>query len=558
MRILLVVHGFNSLAQRLYCELMARGHLVSIEFDIADGVTEEAVALFKPDLVIAPFLKRAIPESIWSRYCCLVVHPGPPGDRGPSALDWAVQKGVKHWGVTVLQAEAEMDAGPVWASATFPMRFGKKSSLYRREVTEAAVRSVIAAVDRKKAGNFKSERVPGQAHAIMTQADRAIDWSRDSTAAILARINAAEGFPGVADELFGQPCHLYDAWPEATLKGVPGSLLGRRETAICRATVDAAIWIGHVKRTAGIKLPTTHAFAEAAALPELPLAGLWKSPTPTWQDIAYEEAGGVGFLSFEFYNGAMSTAQCRRLTAAFRWAIARPNNVIVLRGGSDFWSNGIHLNLIEAAESPADASWDNINAMDNLAEAILRCDSQLIVAAVGGNAGAGGCFLARAADLVWVRDGVMLNPHYKNMGNLFGSEFWTYLLPQRIGEEGAKALMHHRLPMTGADAVKLGFYDACLPSPGYHVDVARRAAELAAAPDFQRRLADKQARRRSDEAIKPLAAYRDEELKEMQRNFYGFDAAYHVARHHFVSRSAASWTPRHLARHRDLDWTVPD
>jgi putative two-component system hydrogenase maturation factor HypX/HoxX len=52
--------------------------------------------------------------------------------------------------VTVLQAEAEMDAGPVWASATFPMRFGKKSSLYRREVTEAAVRSVIAAVDRKK------------------------------------------------------------------------------------------------------------------------------------------------------------------------------------------------------------------------------------------------------------------------------------------------------------------------------------------------------------------------------------------------------------------------
>jgi putative two-component system hydrogenase maturation factor HypX/HoxX len=108
------------------------------------------------------------------------------------------------------------------------------------------------------------------------------------------------------------------------------------------------------------------------------------------------------------------------------------------------------------------------------------------------------------------------------------------------------------------DAVKLGFYDACLPSPGYHVDVARRAAELAAAPDFQHRLADKQARRQSDEAIKPLAAYRDEELKEMQRNFYGFDAAYHVARHHFVSRSAASWTPRHLARHRDLDWSVPD
>ena len=167
------------------------------------------------------------------------------------------------------------------------------------------------------------------------------------------------------------------------MKGVPGSLLGHRETAICRATVDAAIWIGHVKRTAGIKLPSMHAFAEAAALPELPLAGLWKSPTPTWQDIAYEEAGGVGFLSFEFYNGAMSTAQCRRLTAAFRWAIARPNNVIVLRGGSDFWSNGIHLNLIEAAESPADASWDNINAMDDLARLDGRPSPDQLVAMGG-------------------------------------------------------------------------------------------------------------------------------------------------------------------------------
>jgi putative two-component system hydrogenase maturation factor HypX/HoxX len=302
----------------------------------------------------------------------------------------------------------------------------------------------------------------------------------------------------------------------------------------------------------------TLAFPSAGELPELPLAGHWKSPTPTWQDIAYEEAGEVGFLSFEFYNGAMSTAQCRRLTEAFLWATARPTKVIVLRGGSDFWSNGIHLNTIEAAESPADESWANINAIDDLAEAILRCETQLTVAAVGGNAGAGGCFLARAADFVWVRDGVMLNPHYKNMGNLFGSEFWTYLLPPRVGNEGAKAIMRHRLPMTAQEAVTLGFYDACLPGPGFIIDVARRAAELAAAPDFPEKLAATKTRRQADESVKPLSAYRDQELAEMRRNFYGFDPSYHVARYHFVSRSAHSWTPRHLARHRDLNWNIPE
>jgi PleD family two-component response regulator len=37
----------------------------------------------------------------------------------------------------------------------------------------------------------------------------------------------------------------------------------------------------------------------------------------------------------------------------------------------------------------------------------------------------------------------------------------------------------------------------------------------------------------------------------MQRNFYGFDPSYHVARHHFVHRKPHAWTPRHLALHRD-------
>jgi putative two-component system hydrogenase maturation factor HypX/HoxX len=558
MRILFLTHAFNSLTQRLFCELSRCGHEISIEFDIADAVAEEAVALFKPDLIIAPFLKRAIPASIWSQHTCLIVHPGIVGDRGPSALDWAIQQGVPEWGVTVLQAEAEMDAGPVWASALFPLRQARKASVYRQETTEAAVLAVLAAVERFQGGNFTPQRVAGLAHALMRQSDRIPAWETATSSEILARLNAADGFPGVADELFGQPCQLFDTWPEASLKGVPGELLGRRETAICRATVDGAVWLGHVKRPGGIKLPATLAFPEAAALPELPLHGWRKSPTPTWQDIAYEAAAGVGFLSFEFYNGAMSTMQCRRLTEAFNWAAQQPTKVIVLRGGSDFWSNGIHLNTIEAADSPSDESWANINAIDDLAEAILRCTSQLTVAAVSGNTGAGGCFLARAADFVWVRDGAMLNPHYKNMGNLFGSEFWTYLLLPRVGVDGAQAIMRHRLPMTGPEAVKLGFYDACLPGPGFAVDVARRAAELAAAPDFAAQLAGKLAKRQSDEAAKPLADCRAEELGEMRRNFYGFDPSYHVARYHFVTRSPSSWTPRHLARHRDLDWKIPE
>jgi putative two-component system hydrogenase maturation factor HypX/HoxX len=106
MRILLLTHTFNSLTQRLAAELQLHGHETSIEFDIADSVTEEAVALFKPDLIVAPYLRRAIPESVWKRHVCLVVHPGIVGDRGPSALDWALQEGgLGHGGLPAARGE---------------------------------------------------------------------------------------------------------------------------------------------------------------------------------------------------------------------------------------------------------------------------------------------------------------------------------------------------------------------------------------------------------------------------------------------------------------------
>jgi putative two-component system hydrogenase maturation factor HypX/HoxX len=105
-----------------------------------------------------------------------------------------------------------MDAGPIWAAETFPMRRAKKSSLYRHEVTEAATRAVLKAVERFAGGGFvptpvddADPTIRGRQRPLMKQADRAIDWQHDETARVLARINAADGFPGVADRCSASP-----------------------------------------------------------------------------------------------------------------------------------------------------------------------------------------------------------------------------------------------------------------------------------------------------------------------------------------------------------------
>ena len=552
MRILLLCHSFNSLSQRLYVELTERGHEVSVEFDINDTVTREAVTLFDPDLVLAPFLKRAIPEDVWQSRRCLIVHPGIVGDRGPSALDWAVLEGETEWGVTVLEAEAEMDAGPVWASVSFPMRKSTKSSIYRRELADAAVTAVFEALERIESRVLTPSRpdpadpaVCGRARQQCRQSDRAIDWTSDTTDAVLRKIRSADGSPGVRDVLFGRAIRLYDAHGAISLSGPPGTVIARCDGALARATRDGAVWVGHVReeRDQALKLPATHVFAaESAALPEV----------PGYAPIRYKEEDSIGFLHFAFYNGAMSTAQCEELRKAYRQALARPTSVLVLMGGPDYWSNGIHLGLIEAADSPADESWRNINAMDDLARDIITTADRLVVSALRGNAGAGGVFLALAADEVWAREGIVLNPHYKDMANLYGSEYWTYLLPRRAGAENAWRVTQARLPVGVDAACRLGLVDHALPASSAQdpTAIAQLARTLAMDSHFQARLAEKRRRRDADESNKPLAAYRAEELARMQLNFYGFDPSYHVARYNFIHKIPKSRTPLTLARHR--------
>jgi putative two-component system hydrogenase maturation factor HypX/HoxX len=183
---------------------------------------------------------------------------------------------------------------------------------------------------------------------------------------------------------------------------------------------------------------------------------------------------------------------------------------------------------------------------------ILVCERQLVIAAMQGNAGAGGCFLALAADEVYARRGTILNPHYKAMGNLYGSEYWTYLLPKRVGRARAESIVQNRLPLSASEAAAIGLVDDAFGDApeDFLADVLQRARTLAGSRSFAERLAEKNRLRVADESAKPLERYRAEELARMQLNFFGFDPSYHVARHHFVRKSPKARTPSFLARHR--------
>ena len=104
----------------------------------------------------------------------------------------------------MLQANAEMDAGDIWASAEFAVPGCSKSSLYRTEVADAALEALLLAVTRFEGGSYRPEPldysrpgVTGRLRPPCRQEHRRIDWH--GRAHVLGAGQAAGGrLPGPA------------------------------------------------------------------------------------------------------------------------------------------------------------------------------------------------------------------------------------------------------------------------------------------------------------------------------------------------------------------------
>ena len=483
------------------------------------------------------------------------MHPGPVGDRGASSLDWAIELGMGEWGVTVLEATGEVDGGDIWGTQQLPHARDRQEQhlpprgpprrdrLAARRDGRARGRG-----DKPRRLDYADPSVVGRPRPLIRQPERAIDWTADSTETVVRRIRAAEGHPGVLDTIEGAEFHLFGVHRERGLRGLPGEIIATRHGGICRATVDGAVWITHLKRPDHFKLPAVRALELAGITLDAPEIDVpVHAPIPeghTWREIAYTEHAGVGYLEFDFYNGAMSTAQCRRLLEAYRYARSRrTTKVIVLGGGSDFFSNGIHLNVIEAAQDPAEESWHNLHAIDDVVREIVETDSHLVISALQGDAAAGGVPFAMAADHVVARTDVVLNPYYQHMGGLYGSEYWTYLMPRRIGAELTDELTSAPFRAIGTRrAVEIGLLDEAFGDdaesflrPGQRARRAARRAATTTRAGWRRSAAAAPPTSRSSRS----ASTAREELARSHECFFGADRSYHEARSRFVYKTGA-------------------
>jgi putative two-component system hydrogenase maturation factor HypX/HoxX len=539
-KITLLVTSFNSLTQAVYVWLRDRDFLVDVVF-ASSKTRDEEIEKFKPELILCPFLKHYIPPSIYENYPTFVFHPGIKGDRGAYSLEWALWEEKASWGGVWLEATKELDGGDIYAEGEFEMRKSYKASIYRNEELKTAVTLLPTLLENIKT----SSKTPQIQNPIHKRFEVSIDWQNDDTKTILKKINSLDSFPGVKDEILGLECYLYGAWEEEKLKAnTPKEIIAKRDSAICLATKDSAIWVTHLKPLDGFKLPATYVLKERLkGVKENRLPLIFDKSYKTFYEISCDIKDDVGYLYFNFHNGAFSSDKCIKLKYAFEY-IKEKVKVVVLMGGVDFFSNGIHLNILEDSKKNGEDGWSNINAMNDLVGSILKAEDVITVASLEKNAGAGGVFLALACDRVVASEFCVLNPHYKTLG-LSGSEYHTFLLPKRVGEDLAKKLLDECLPISALKAKEIGMIDEVFSTKDYQKQLEEYCQEILSDEDrFEDMLWDKQDF--IEENLEKMEECKKAELKTMHPEFWDEDSEFHQLRYDFVYKICPLVTPKRL------------
>lgn len=353
-------------------------------------------------------------------------------------------------------------------------------------------------------------------------------------------------------------------------------VLGVRSKAICIAACDGrGVWITHTRRpktkydtALWPKVPALTGLLELGLIQQDDIDVLYWLPPLDWSLSSFRTFQEVwidiemdalfrktAYLYFDFYNGAMSTDNCSHLIAAMDYiltlsTIDSPVQAVVLMGGT-YFSNGIALNVIEAAQDPSAESWLNINRIDDAVYYLLHefpSRGILTVSGIRGNAAAGGVALAAACDVVIAGANVVLNPAYRAVG-LFGSEFHTLSYYGRCGRIQARKLLRSMTPICPLQAQAIGLVDFVFPGTGELLDdYIRTHVAFLLKPDILSQGAWKRDINLSSSA---LALARAHELGEMSLDFWSPRAVrYHTRRFDFVRKIRATQTPLRFAIHR--------
>jgi methionyl-tRNA formyltransferase len=146
----------------------------------------ETLRNWQPDVVVVAAYGQILPESILEipRLGCVNIHASIlPKYRGAAPINWAIVRGEKTSGVTLMKMDAGLDTGPMLQIHRVDIPAEMNAQQLHDELSELGASVLVAALDRLQAGTLKATAQDSSKSSYAPMLSREtgrIDWTKSA------------------------------------------------------------------------------------------------------------------------------------------------------------------------------------------------------------------------------------------------------------------------------------------------------------------------------------------------------------------------------------------
>ncbi len=250
---------------------MAHGIPVFQPERLKDLATHEpiraACAEHGAELMVVAAYGLILPQAVLDlpRRGCINIHASLlPRWRGAAPIQRAIEAGDAQTGITIMQVEARLDAGPMLLAEAIDIGAEESAGSLQDRLAALGARLVVAALARFDQLLPVTQSEDGVSYADkIDKAEARLDWNQP--AAILARkLRAFDPFPGVVVTLAGEPVKAWRGDVVAA-SGRPGQVLATDANGIVVACGEGALRLTELQKPGGRRV-TAADFLHGSAL----------------------------------------------------------------------------------------------------------------------------------------------------------------------------------------------------------------------------------------------------------------------------------------------------
>ena len=154
--------------------------------DLKTPEFKETLKTLSPDLIAVVAYGKMLPNTMLDAppFGCVNLHASLlPSYRGAAPINWAIAKGEKKTGVTIMHIDEEMDTGDILAQTEVPIGNEETAEELSKRLSLEGARLLLQTIDRiakNEISPVKQDPAAATYAPLISRKDGRVDWSRDA------------------------------------------------------------------------------------------------------------------------------------------------------------------------------------------------------------------------------------------------------------------------------------------------------------------------------------------------------------------------------------------